>query len=806
MEGIDVREMSFQNVLDTILKPAGVKVGGFPQEMFQDLSEEQAEQFTCNICFLIVNECRQCDNRHFFCHTCSFAWTLTYGENSQKCPMCRCEQRDYKQNKDVDKVLLDKRVHCQEDGCHFKSPLKIFLMHSHGKVKYSNTHVDLESLRPARPQGARLLVLPSLGISGPGASRQLRGTVIRHQLHQGRVMIHQMMTLLHLEIQLRQQSFISYQSAMEPMARVQRLDEVLALNEQLNEIGTILSALLSTPLAGQSGQPQRTGSPETSASLASGSSARTLTRRVLSGMPPLTGDDDDDDDDDSDSSSDSSSSDSSLDLSSFGRRSSLLAGSGAYPPSSVLGRPPVSSLDRTLNEGQAALEQARERRQISQQILSENSAVSTEQTAPTDLILVGREPGMTPRISQLNRARERPRTITSPRGGDTSTMTSVLRLSTGNANHTNGANTNRSTSSNETEAISSSGNQLPSLAGPVASHSMQSTTDVLSTASSVPRRDQSRQDTPSPVSRTPTPTAIPQGSLALRQAMEAMFRSRTPSSIVSRLSGTASMMTTSSNSGTSQRGQQSHSHLDGSDVRPRSGAVSQAAAAAAESSSRAESSSSSAVDDRTRPEQNGTAATRGATGSTTPPNRTSPVQQGSILPASLYRRRQRTDSTLSGRSSNGESGHETASSSSQVSMHRSSSTGRGQNARPAQDPRSQSIGNRRRISVAAPPSNQKDQPRRSTITRRNALPNRPVVDRQTSTTTSSSHPNTDNAVSGLSSGRVPRRVSTLTSNRNRVAPARGTADGGQSSLPKLPGGHARPRRRSEIHQNLLMKK
>ena len=26
MEGIDVREMSFQNVLDTILKPAGVKV------------------------------------------------------------------------------------------------------------------------------------------------------------------------------------------------------------------------------------------------------------------------------------------------------------------------------------------------------------------------------------------------------------------------------------------------------------------------------------------------------------------------------------------------------------------------------------------------------------------------------------------------------------------------------------------------------------------------------------------------------------------------------------------------------------
>jgi hypothetical protein len=57
------------------------------------------------------------------------------------------------------------------------------------------------------------------------------------------------MMLLHLEMQLRQQALSSYQEAQDPLRRIQRLDEVLALNEQLNEVGGILSGLLSTPLS-----------------------------------------------------------------------------------------------------------------------------------------------------------------------------------------------------------------------------------------------------------------------------------------------------------------------------------------------------------------------------------------------------------------------------------------------------------------------------------------------------------------------------------------------------------------------------
>ncbi|ELU03701.1 hypothetical protein CAPTEDRAFT_217937 [Capitella teleta] len=258
---MDIREMTFQNVLDTVLKPAGVKVGGFPEELFLDLSESDKESLTwlsiegglnakvkispisclldtfSSVSFLIVNDCRQCDNKHLFCHTCVFAWSMTFGENSQKCPMCRCPQTEYLTNKEVNRILDDKRVQCYEDTCRFRSPLKIFLMHSHGKAKFSNVHVDFSRLHPPRSQARN-----------PG-SRVERAVGIRTQLQQGRVMIHQMMTLLHLEMQLRQQALNSYQEAQDPMRRIQRLDEVLALNEQLNEVGGILSGLLTTPLS-----------------------------------------------------------------------------------------------------------------------------------------------------------------------------------------------------------------------------------------------------------------------------------------------------------------------------------------------------------------------------------------------------------------------------------------------------------------------------------------------------------------------------------------------------------------------------
>ena len=91
------------------------------------------------------------------------------------------EQKEYAENKDVNKSLQDKKVLCPEEACTFKAPLKIFLMHTHGKQKFSNSHVDLESLRPSRPSGARVIMLPTLTLGEP---RTPRGLVIRSQLQQ----------------------------------------------------------------------------------------------------------------------------------------------------------------------------------------------------------------------------------------------------------------------------------------------------------------------------------------------------------------------------------------------------------------------------------------------------------------------------------------------------------------------------------------------------------------------------------------------------------------------------------------------
>ena len=58
------------------------------------------------------------------------------------------------------------------------------------------------------------------------------------------MVIHQMMALLQLEMQLRQRALNSFSEALDTQTRMNRLDEVLALNEQLNEVGSILSGLM----------------------------------------------------------------------------------------------------------------------------------------------------------------------------------------------------------------------------------------------------------------------------------------------------------------------------------------------------------------------------------------------------------------------------------------------------------------------------------------------------------------------------------------------------------------------------------
>jgi len=49
---MDSQEMSFQNVVDTVLKPAGVKVGGYPDDIFLELGDDERERWQCSIWYV----------------------------------------------------------------------------------------------------------------------------------------------------------------------------------------------------------------------------------------------------------------------------------------------------------------------------------------------------------------------------------------------------------------------------------------------------------------------------------------------------------------------------------------------------------------------------------------------------------------------------------------------------------------------------------------------------------------------------------------------------------------------------------
>ena len=74
---------------------------------------------------------------------------------------------------------------------------------------------------------------------------------------QGRVVAQQIRLLLHLEFWLRHQAFVRFTAAPDHEARVEGLDEVIQLSEQLSEVGSVLSSVFSADLDGMLAAPRR---------------------------------------------------------------------------------------------------------------------------------------------------------------------------------------------------------------------------------------------------------------------------------------------------------------------------------------------------------------------------------------------------------------------------------------------------------------------------------------------------------------------------------------------------------------------
>lgn len=139
----------------------------------------------------MLRDPRQCDNSHKFCNTCVFAWSMTYGANSDKCPVCRNKQLEYSKDNKIDAEISLKWIKCPETGCALRCSLGDFLRHSHGMKLFQNSNSDAmanaRQMRRPPPIGSlstgpNVLFLPALNRSGAGIASQ--GTVreVRGQL------------------------------------------------------------------------------------------------------------------------------------------------------------------------------------------------------------------------------------------------------------------------------------------------------------------------------------------------------------------------------------------------------------------------------------------------------------------------------------------------------------------------------------------------------------------------------------------------------------------------------------------------
>ncbi|KAK3103571.1 hypothetical protein FSP39_020215 [Pinctada imbricata] len=108
-----------------------VKPGGYSEDIFLELTDEEKAQFECTICYQVLKDPRQCPNKHKFCYSCIFVWS-TSGPHSNhgKCPVCRTDGH-YVRDRELEERIGKLRVKCHLKSCNWKGPLKYMGKHTH---------------------------------------------------------------------------------------------------------------------------------------------------------------------------------------------------------------------------------------------------------------------------------------------------------------------------------------------------------------------------------------------------------------------------------------------------------------------------------------------------------------------------------------------------------------------------------------------------------------------------------------------------------------------------------------------------
>ncbi|XP_060586491.1 type-2 histone deacetylase 1-like [Ruditapes philippinarum] len=171
-----------------------IKPGGHPEDIFVCLNDEEKEEIECRLCYRILKDVRQCQNKHAFCYSCIFVWSTSGNPiNRSLCPVCSVEGL-YVRNTALDERINAKIVKCSKNKCKWNGPLEGLSSHQHTKysedTRVSSTELPVVANSPAptpvsnsrsrsRAGSSQISSTPSSQTSvnsRPNAQRQLLGT------------------------------------------------------------------------------------------------------------------------------------------------------------------------------------------------------------------------------------------------------------------------------------------------------------------------------------------------------------------------------------------------------------------------------------------------------------------------------------------------------------------------------------------------------------------------------------------------------------------------------------------------------
>ncbi|XP_071082724.1 uncharacterized protein [Haliotis cracherodii] len=167
-----------------------IKAGGYSEDIFLNLTEEDKEEFECSICYQILKDTMLCSNKHKYCHSCIYVWSTSGVHlNRTRCPVCRTNG-SYSRDTELDNKIKVKEVKCSMTGCNWTGKLMYLLSHRHTNYD-SNSNpcpgdsIDAELPQLRRRSTPRTQPITRTGLQFPTRHLHLRSSLPSNTMNRG---------------------------------------------------------------------------------------------------------------------------------------------------------------------------------------------------------------------------------------------------------------------------------------------------------------------------------------------------------------------------------------------------------------------------------------------------------------------------------------------------------------------------------------------------------------------------------------------------------------------------------------------